>query len=163
MAVTTVSSKVLTTSKGKTRQGEGVRDKSKGQGLEKNQLRELFERLTALSTEIHNAIEEKALIVINNANEPDSLIKGDDAEVAEKQRSSSAALQELDILKNRLRLVQRALRKIPEGVYGLCEETEEQIGFERLAVVPWARYCVHVQEKREKLLRDFRGNRLKSE
>lgn len=163
MAATTVPSRVPASSTGKARQKESIRESTRSMGLNRDQLQELHRRLLSLSEEIHVAIEEKALLVTSNANEPDSLIKGDDAEVAEKQRASSAALQELDILKNRLRLVQRALRKIPEGVYGLCEETEEQIGFERLSVVPWARYCVHVQEKREKLIRDFRGNRLKSE
>ena len=72
-------------------------------------------------------------------------------------------MQELDILKTRLKLVQRALDKISEGDYGVCEETEEPIGFERLSVVPWARYSVHVQEMRERKMREFRISRLKSE
>ncbi len=93
----------------------------------------------------------------------ESLIKGDDAEVAEKQRQSNAALQEMDMLKNRLILVERALKKIEHGVYGICEETEEPIGFERLSVIPWARYGVKVQELREMKLREYRVSRLRSE
>jgi len=131
-------------------------------GLSASQVRELEKRLHSMQQEIKDALFGKATSVTTHAMN-ESLIKGDDAEVAEKQRMSNAALQELDFLKSRLRLVQRALAKVNAGVYGLCEETEEPIGFERLAVVPWARYSVHVQELRERKMRDFKINRLRSE
>jgi DnaK suppressor protein len=130
--------------------------------LSRHQLHELRERLTGLKGEIENALSKKADF-FNTNNHNESLIKGDDAEVAEKQRQSNAALQEIDIMKNRLALIDRALIKIEGGAYGVCEETEEPIGYERLKVVPWARYCVRVQEMRERKLRDFKVNRLRSE
>jgi DnaK suppressor protein len=135
----------------------------RAQGLTASQLRELQAKLIGLRDELKTSIHGKAVFVVNSAEHAESLIKGDDAEVAEKQRASNAALQELDILKNRLTLVERALSKIPAGAYGLCEETEEPIGYERLTVVPWARYSVHVQELRERKLREFRVNKLRSE
>jgi RNA polymerase-binding transcription factor DksA len=116
----------------------------------------------AFEREIKGALEDKSS-TFNIAAHTESVIKGDDAEVAEKQRASNAALQELDILKTRLLLVRRALAKMEAGVYGICEETEEPIGYERLSVVPWARFAVHVQEKHERHMRDFRVNRLRSE
>jgi len=131
-------------------------------GLSSKQVRDLEERLQGLKLELKTALEGKAG-VFNTAALSESLIKGDDAEVAEKQRVSNAALQELDFLKNRLRLVERALAKMEIGVFGICEETEEPIGFERLSVVPWARYSVHVQELRERKMRDFKVSRLRSE
>ncbi len=130
--------------------------------LSAKQIRELEAKLIRLRGEITAALSGKAH-VFNIENHNESLIKGDDAEVAEKQRQSNAALQELDMLKNRLLLISRSLRKIEEGCYGFCEETEEPIGYERLLVIPWARYGVKVQELRERRLRDFKSNRLRAE
>jgi DnaK suppressor protein len=47
-------------------------------------------------------------------------------------RSIAAALAEVD----------RALEKVDEGTYGLCDECEQSIGAERLEVVPAATLCV---------------------
>lgn len=137
--------------------------KKNGKTLTATQVRELERRLVGLRAELKVGINTKATLVVSGITVSESLIKGDDAEVAEKQRVSNAALQELEILKGRLMLVERALLKIEEGVYGLCEETEEPIGYERLVAVPWARYAVHVQEVRERKLRDFKVSRLRSE
>jgi len=134
-----------------------------GHVLSSAQLKELEKKLQELQVELKTAIHGRAQTVVSVSAGSESLIRGDDAEVAEKQRVSNAALQELDILKNRLFLVQRAIAKIRAGVYGICEETEEPIGYERLVAVPWARYAVHVQEIRERKLRDFKYSKLRSE
>jgi DnaK suppressor protein len=131
-------------------------------GLTAKQIKVLHIRLVELKIELNAALMGKAGI-FNTEAQNESLIKGDDAEVAEKQRVSNAALQELDFLKGRLKLVERAMAKIEEGVYGICEDTEEPIGFERLTVVPWARFSVHVQELRERKMREFKVSRLRSE
>ncbi|MEO5668257.1 MAG: TraR/DksA family transcriptional regulator [Bdellovibrionota bacterium] len=136
---------------------------TKGQlGLTPGQIEELESRLLTLKGEIKAALGGKTDLFNTQAHN-ESLIKGDDAEVAEKQRQSNSALQEMDMLKNRLVLVDRALKKIEHGVYGICEETEEPIGFERLSVIPWARYGVKVQELREMRLREYRVSRLRAE
>ena len=124
-------------------------------GLTSRQTEELKKRLIDLQGEIRRALSGRAT-AFHVAAQNESLIKGDDAEVAEKQRLNNAQLQELDMLKNRLELVERALLKMAEGVYGICEETDEAIGFERLKVIPWARFAVNVQEKMERRYRDFR-------
>ncbi len=136
--------------------------RNQSRGLSGAQIRELEIRLKGLLVELKTAVEERGES-FNVAAYTESLIKGDDAEVAEKQRANNAALQELEILKTRLRLVQRALAKISAGVYGLCEETEEPIGYERLTVVPWARFAVHVQEIKERKLKDYKVSRLRAE
>ncbi len=131
-------------------------------GLSQAQIKELRIRLLELKKELSQSILNKAGSV-HSSQYSESIIKGDDAEVAEKQRASNATLQELDILKHRLILVSRALSKIENGNFGVCEETDEPIGYERLSVVPWARYCVLVQERRERKLRDYKTSRLRSE
>ena len=135
---------------------------AKALGFSASQMRELEQRLYALQAELKGHIELKSAI-FNIAAQSESIIKGDDAEVAEKQRVSNAVLQEIDFLKNRVSLVGRAIAKIDAGVFGLCEESEEPIGYERLSVVPWARFSVNVQEMHERKMKDYKVSRLRAE
>lgn len=43
-----------------------------------------------------------------------------------------------------------ALLRIKEGIYGICLETGQPIGRERLEFKPWARYCIAVARELEK-------------
>jgi DnaK suppressor protein len=62
-------------------------------------------------------------------------------------RDLDAALQRK--LRRRLAIVERALQKIEEGTYGLCDETGEPIPRGRLEAVPEAIYTIEVQKRRE--------------
>jgi DnaK suppressor protein len=53
-------------------------------------------------------------------------------------------------LERRLQNVQRALQKIEEGTYGLCEDTGEPIPKGRLEAVPEAIYTVEAQQRHER-------------
>ncbi len=53
--------------------------------------------------------------------------------------------------KNRLRdEVSEALERFEEGSYGVCEETEEPIGFKRLQAQPWTRLSIDAQSELER-------------
>ncbi|MCI0382650.1 MAG: TraR/DksA C4-type zinc finger protein [Chlamydiae bacterium] len=54
--------------------------------------------------------------------------------------------EELKILKQ----IERALEKITEGTYGICDITGEEIPLKRLEAVPYATMTVQAQEKFEK-------------
>lgn len=49
-----------------------------------------------------------------------------------------------------LRQIERALEKIDEGTYGICDITGEEIPIPRLEAVPYAVMTVKAQEKLEK-------------
>jgi len=49
-----------------------------------------------------------------------------------------------------LRQIERALEKINEETYGICDLTEEEIPLARLEAVPYATMTVKAQEKVEK-------------
>lgn len=49
-----------------------------------------------------------------------------------------------------LRQIDRALEKIEEGTYGICDITEEEIPMPRLEAIPYATMTVKAQEKFEK-------------
>lgn len=46
--------------------------------------------------------------------------------------------------------IDEALRRIENGTYGICEKTGQPIEYERLKVIPFARYCVAAQAEMEK-------------
>lgn len=69
--------------------------------------------------------------------------------------ASASHERELSIILNgnnedALERIDEALRLIEEGTFGLCQECGKSISKERLAVVPFARFCITCQEKREK-------------
>jgi len=49
-----------------------------------------------------------------------------------------------------LQLVETALGRIREGTFGECESCGNEINAKRLEAVPWTRYCIACQEKKEK-------------
>ncbi len=49
-----------------------------------------------------------------------------------------------------LRSVRRALAKVEDGSYGMCEECGNDIGFSRLQARPDARLCITCQTRAEK-------------
>ena len=49
-----------------------------------------------------------------------------------------------------MREIDDALRRIYNGVYGICEASGVPIPRARLEALPWARYTVHEQENIEK-------------
>ena len=53
-------------------------------------------------------------------------------------------------IEKRLRNVERALQKIEEGTYGICDDTGEPIPRGRLEAMPEAIYTVEAQQRRER-------------
>ena len=51
--------------------------------------------------------------------------------------------------KQRLRLVQKALNKMPDEEYGYCELCDDVIVFARLQVSPEAQLCLKCQSQQE--------------
>ena len=46
-----------------------------------------------------------------------------------------------------VRKIDAALQRIEEGLYGVCEDCEQDIAPARLKAIPWAALCVRCQEK----------------
>lgn len=53
-------------------------------------------------------------------------------------------------IEKRLEAVERALQKVEEGTYGLCDDTGEAIPKGRLEAMPEAIYTVEAQQRRER-------------
>ena len=75
---------------------------------------------------------------------------GDEADLASEDAEVSLETRLMDRDAKLLREVERALEKVQDGHYGLCEGTDEPIGYARLKLRPWTRYSVTYKEELER-------------
>ena len=76
---------------------------------------------------------------------------GDEAERATRETENSLELRTRDRYRKLIAKIDKALRRVEEGSYGFCEETDEEIGVERLDARPIATLSLDAQERREHL------------
>ena len=76
---------------------------------------------------------------------------GDEAERATRETENSLELRTRDRYRKLISKIDGALRRIEDGRYGYCEETDEEIGVERLDARPIATLSLDAQERREHL------------
>ena len=74
---------------------------------------------------------------------------GDEAERATRETENSLELRTRDRYRKLIAKIDKALKRIEEGRYGFCEETDEEIGIERLEARPIATLCLDAQERWE--------------
>jgi RNA polymerase-binding protein DksA len=75
---------------------------------------------------------------------------GVDDESADAGTATFEREKELSIEQNVRDLIQkidRALKRIEDGTYGICEVCGKPIGDERLRALPWARLCIEDQRR----------------
>jgi DnaK suppressor protein len=70
----------------------------------------------------------------------------------EADRAKSAEAQELLSRlsaqeREKLETIERALRRVGEGTFGICVVCQKEIGTKRLEAVPWAMRCIHCQQR----------------
>lgn len=75
---------------------------------------------------------------------------GDQQDLAAVETAQINALGLVDRDRARLTAIEDALRRMDDGGYGLCEDTDEPIPFARLWAEPTARLTVAAQELRER-------------
>ena len=116
--------------------------------LKKNEIAHFKKRLEELRSQILRALEGTKKEVTESESSKgysqhsadegtDDFVKSINLEVSNK---------ELGLL----RQIDRALEKVEEGTYGLCDITSEEIPIKRLEAIPYATMTVKAQEKFEK-------------
>lgn len=73
----------------------------------------------------------------------------DTADFAEKSHEEWIFLQKNSFDTALLREIEEALDRMREGTYGICQDCGLPVSKKRLEAVPWARYCVSCQERRQ--------------
>jgi DnaK suppressor protein len=118
-------------------------------GLNETQLEELRQLLLAKRQELVKSINvmRSRDIEVN----PDDNIE--EIDQASANQIQTVQLRVLEKEYKLLREVNRALEKFDSGEYGLCEGTEDPIGYPRLKVRPWARYSIDYAEEKERMAR----------
>lgn len=74
---------------------------------------------------------------------------GDEAERATRETENSLELRTRDRYRKLIAKIDKALKRIEEGHYGFCEETDEEIGLDRLEARPIATLSLDAQERWE--------------
>jgi len=86
-------------------------------------------------------------IELNELSNLDLKDEGDHASVNNNSMVESAIYEQQT---QELKEIKKALLKIVNGGYGVCEMCEDDIGFQRLKVKPHAIYCIDCREIVEK-------------
>ena len=116
--------------------------------LKKNEIEEFKERLMKLKNQISGALRETSEDV-RSAEEP----KGYSQHQADEGTDDFDRTISLEVSNKEsgvLKQVERALEKIEEGTYGVCDISGDQIPRKRLDAVPYACMTVHSQDVYEK-------------
>ena len=70
----------------------------------------------------------------------------DAVEFAIKAAEQDLSARTADLRSQVLKEIDRALERVADGNYGVCEGCSQDISPARLKAIPWARYCVRCQE-----------------
>jgi DnaK suppressor protein len=107
------------------------------------------ETLRTLLLNARDAIERKRAAHADIALPTESHL-ADDMDQASRDQDMGFALllasKDLDLSAE----IEAALKRFDDGSYGVCEGTDEPIGFRRLEARPWTRYSVGYQEQLER-------------
>jgi DnaK suppressor protein len=114
--------------------------------LTQEQLNQFEEKLLNKKTKILRNLEETQRD-INDVRDSELNDEGDYAAASIETAVDSAILEQQS---RELREIELSLGKIKNGTYGVCEMCEEPVGFERLQVKPFARFCITCREINEK-------------
>jgi len=113
--------------------------------LKKKELNFLFERLHEARRKILGDVEA----VQRQSNEFGDDGTQDIGDLAAATYSRQVMMQLGERERGRLREVEAAFKRIEDGSYGICEESDEPIPFTRLEVIPYARFTVGAQNEIE--------------
>lgn len=112
------------------------------------------EKLAELRAALEEQRDNLRKEIEEQGGDPDS----DDAEIdvergfADSAHATAERARTLSVMKAlraNLRWVNRALKKMELGTYGICERCGKPIGVERLEALPWAILCIDCKRKGE--------------
>jgi len=116
--------------------------------LKKNEIAHFKKRLEDLRSQIMHALQGTK----KEVTEPDEA-KGYSQHSADEGTDDFVKNINLEVTNKEfglLRQIDRALEKIEDGTYGVCDITGEEIPVKRLEAIPYATMTVKAQEKFEK-------------
>ncbi len=85
--------------------------------------------------------------------DPDDL--PDEVDLASSEADQSMLLLLRDRERTLVKKIDKALAKIENGTYGICESCDEEIGFKRLEARPVTDLCIRCKEEQERLEKSY--------
>lgn len=85
--------------------------------------------------------------------DPDDL--PDEVDLASSEADQSMNLRLRDRERVLLKKIDKALKKIEDGEYGICETCTEEIGIKRLEARPVTDLCIRCKEEQEQMEKSF--------
>lgn len=85
--------------------------------------------------------------------DPDDL--PDEVDLASSEADQSMSLRLRDRERVLMKKIEKALKKIEAGEYGICEKCGDEIGIKRLEARPVTDLCIQCKEEEEKLEKSF--------
>ena len=108
------------------------------------------ERLEELRVELARMVEGLEEDQQDRAESEGDMTENDSGDMSQSlfTREMDATVEQT--MEKRLESVDRALQKVEEGTYGICDDTGEPIPRGRLEAMPEAIYTVEAQQRRER-------------
>lgn len=106
-------------------------------------IRQCKQRLLEAKTDLMNRVRDNRQNLVNEEK------GGDEGDQTVRILAESEFLNAQERLRRQLVEIELALARIQNGIYGVCEETEEAIEIERLLAIPWTRLSIEGAEMRE--------------
>ena len=118
--------------------------------LDKEFVEKQRERLEELRAELVRIVEGLAEDQQDRGESEGDMTENDSGDMSQSlfTREMDATVEQT--MEKRLESVDRALQKIEEGTYGVCDDTGEPIPRGRLEAMPEAIYTVEAQQRRER-------------
>ena len=118
--------------------------------LDKEFVEKQRERLEGLRAELARMVEGLEEDQQDLAESEGDMTENDSGDMSQSlfTREMDATVEQT--MEKRLESVDRALQKIEEGTYGICDDTGEPIPRGRLEAMPEAVYTVEAQQRRER-------------
>ena len=116
-------------------------------GLSRDLIEKCKGKLMHAKTEILNRVRESRTDLYNS----EDAKGGDEGDQTLRALAEAEFLSMHERLRKQLMEIESALGRIEKGLYGVCEETEEQIEADRLLAIPWTRLSIEGAEIRESL------------
>jgi DnaK suppressor protein len=118
--------------------------------LDKEFVEKQRERLEGLRAELARMVEGLEEDQQDRAESEGDMTENDSGDMSQSlfTREMDATVEQT--MEKRLESVDRALQKVEEGTYGICDDTGEPIPRGRLEAMPEAVYTVEAQQRRER-------------
>jgi DnaK suppressor protein len=107
----------------------------------------LHKQLLARRSELHKKLTDD---LHNLRNLQDSDSTGDSADVAFESGSEEMASQLAELDSRELDKIDRAVARLKQGTYGICEACQGKIPVGRLNALPYSTLCIECQRELEK-------------